>query len=528
MKSWRLLVALAALLGALVVWGGPVVAQQQKTLPNVGAAGQLGPKPPVGSGACSATAPSCADVAPGIIQSALGPSPLERNLRHLTDVIGGRVTGSAAEKRAVGWAVEAFKKAGVDDVHTESYTMPVRWSAGPAQLTVLAPEAFPVRLASAGWSPATPAGGLTAPVVDVGMGTEADFARVGAQAHGALLLVHTKMSTTWDDLFGEYGQLAQVLALSPKAGAAGILWMASRPYLITYRLMLSMTGHLGPLPMAIVAREDALRMAQFLASGTAVRARLELANKIGGPFETQNVVAEIRGREKPDEYVILGAHLDSWELGTGALDNGCNVAMVIDAARAIHAAGTRPLRSIRFILFTGEEQGMLGSWAYARAHRAEMNNIDAVVIYDSGDGKVTGYELGGRPGIEPLVRKALAPASQFGADHDTDAAEMGTDNFDFLLEGVPTLVANQEPASYMINYHAISDTFDKVDIAALKRQEALAAITAYGIADLPERLGERQTRAEIGELLQKTGLDEEMKAQGIWPLWESGERGRQP
>ncbi len=527
MMRWRLVVP-AMVIAALAVWAGPVRAQQQKQLPNIGAAGQLGPKPPVGHGACSATTPSCADVAPGIIQSALGASPLEGNLRYLTDVIGGRVTGSAAETRAVNWAVEAFKKAGVDDVHTESYTMPVRWSAGPAELTVLAPEAFPVRLASAGWSPATPAGGLTASVVDVGMGTDADFARVGGRAHGALLLVHTKISTTWEDLFNEYGQLARVLKLAKQADAGGILWMASRPYLITYRLMLSMTGHLGPIPMAIVAREDALRMEQFLTSGTAVQARLVLANKIGGPFQAQNVVAEIKGREKPDEYVILGAHLDSWELGTGALDNGCNAAMVIDAARAIHAAGTRPRRSIRFILFTGEEQGMMGSWAYARAHRAEMDKIDAAIIYDSGDGKVTGYELGGRPEIEPAVRKALAPAAQFGADHDTDAAEMGTDNFDFLLEGVPTLVANQEPASYMINYHAISDTFDKVDIAAVKREEALAAITAYGIADLPERLGKRQSRAEIGELLRKTGLEEDMKEQGIWSLWESGERGRRP
>jgi carboxypeptidase Q len=524
MRDWRQMVSVAAVVATLAMCAGPVGAQQQKQLPNVGAAGQLGPKPPVGTGACSESAPTCADVAPGIIQSALGPSPLEANLRYLTDVIGGRVTGSAAEKRAVNWAVEAFKKAGVDDVHTESYTMPVRWSAGTAQLTVLAPEAFPVRLASAGWSPATPAGGLTAPVVDVGMGTEKDFARVGARARGALLLVHTKISTSWDDLFGEYGQLAQVLALAPKAGAAGILWMASRPYLITYRLMLSMTGHLGPLPMAIVAREDALRMEQLLTSGTTVRARLVLANKVGGPFEAQNVVAEIKGREKPDEYVVLGAHLDSWELGTGALDNGCNAAMVIDAARAIHAAGTRPRRSIRFILFTGEEQGMLGSWAYVHAHKAEMDKVDAVIIYDSGDGKVTGYELGGRPEIEPVVRKALTPAAQFGADHDTDAAEMGTDNFDFLLEGVPSLVANQEPASYMINYHAISDTFDKVDIAVVKREEALAAVTAYGIADLPERLGKRQTKAEVEELLRKTGLEDEMKAQGIWSLWQTGKR----
>jgi carboxypeptidase Q len=520
-------VFVAVVAAALGSWAGAAKAQQ-KPLPKIGAPANIGPKPPVGSGGCSITAPSCADVAPLIIQSALGHSPLEKNLRYLTDVIGGRVTGSAAEERAVRWAVGAFKRAGVDDVHTERYTMPGRWSPGLARLTVLAPEGFPVRLASAGWSPATPKGGITATVINVGMGTEADFARVGARARGSLLLVHTKVLKTWEDLFAEYGQQARVLKLATKAGARGVLWMASRPYLITYRLMPTLTGHLGPLPEAIVAREDALRMERFLTAGTPVRARLELENKIGGPFEAQNVVAEIRGREKPDEFVILGAHLDSWALGTGALDNGCNAAMVIDAARAIRAAKVRPVRSILFILFTGEEQGMMGSWAYVRAHRAELGRTDAAIIYDSGDGLVTGYELGGRPEIEKRLRKALVPAAQFGADHDTDTAELGTDNLDFLLEGVPTLVAIQEPANYLINYHAISDTLGKVNIQALKRQEALAALTAYGIADLPQRLGARQTRAEIGKLLKRTGLEQEMKMFDIWKLWERGERGRRP
>jgi carboxypeptidase Q len=521
--NWRRWIPAGLLMVALVGWNGMVVAQQ-KPLPPISGQTTIGPKPPVGSGGCSEKEPSCADVAPTIIESALGPSSLRENLRHLTDVIGGRVTGSPAEERAVQWAIEAFRKAGVDDVHAEPFTMPVRWSAGEASLEVLAPEPIPVRLASAGWSPATPAGGLEAGVVDVGMGTAADFARAGGKVQGSLVLVHTKILATWDDLFGEYGQQAEVVPRAVEAGARGILWMASRPYLILYRLMGSMTGHLYPLPMAIVAREDAERLSRFLDDGTPVRARLTLANHVGGAFEAANVVAEIRGREKPDEFVVLGAHLDSWELGTGALDNGCNAAMVIDAARAIHAAGTRPLRTIRFILFTGEEQGMMGSWEYVHQHRAEMSRADAVVIYDSGMGKVTGYELGGRQEIEGVLRQALKPAAQFGADHDTDTAEMGTDNFDFLLEGVPNLVANQEPANYMINYHAISDTLDKVDIAELKRHVALAALTAYGIADLPERLGRRQTRPEVGELLKRTGLEKDMKGQGLWSLWEKEER----
>src|SRR5262249_4053120 len=135
-----------------------------------------------------------------------------------------------------------------------------------------------------------------------------------------------------------------------------------------------------------------------------VRARFYMPNKIGGPLEQENVVAEMRGREKPDEVGILGAHLDSWGLGTGALVNGCTAAVVIAAARAIKAPGLVPRRTIRFILFSGEEQGTIGSYAYVKAHRAEMDKIRAVIIYDTGSGRVTGYSLGGRKDIEAGVR----------------------------------------------------------------------------------------------------------------------------
>ena len=245
------------------------------------------------------------------------------------------------------------------------------------------------------------------------------------------------------------------------------------------------------LPQAVVAREDAERIARFLAAGQKVRVHFEMPNKLTGPVESENVVAEIRGREKPDEFVVLGAHLDSWDLGTGALDNGCNAAMVIDAARVIHASGTIPRRSIRFMLFSGEEQGLLGSAAYAHAHRAELDNMVAAIIFDSGIGKVTGYALGGRKDIVAPVRAALQPVAALGVTDFTMDAGMDTDNFDFLIEGVPTLVANQDPANYMLNYHAASDTFDKVDLAELKRHVAIAAVTAFALADAPERIGPR-------------------------------------
>lgn len=480
---------------------------------------------PSGEGTCSIHT-SCADLAPAMIQSALGVSPLEENLRHLTDSIGGRVTGSPAANRAVGWAAEAFRRAGVDEVHTEKFTIPAGWTEGRTRVEVLSPEPIPVRLVSIAWSPATPDGGITADIVDVGIGDGPGFEKAGAAAKGAIVLVHSNLLITWDDLDHEYAVASAIADRALNAGAAAVLWMSSRPNLLLYRHTVAGAGRIDRLPQAVVAREDAERIARFLAAGQKVRVRFEMPNRVTGPVESENVIAEIRGREKPDEFVIVGAHLDSWDLGTGALDNGCNAALVIDAARVIRASAVIPRRSIRFVLFTGEEQGMLGSWAYARAHRLELDRMVAAVIFDDGNGAVTGYSLGGRRDVLPAVREALEPVKSLGVEDFTLDIETGTDEFDFLLEGVPTLTAIQAPANYMLNYHAASDTFDKVDIAELKRHVAIAAVTAYALADREQRIGPRQSRAEVDQLLKDDGLDH--KAVIKWSLWQKGDRGRQP
>jgi len=339
--------------------------------------------------ACSVQGVSaCAQATPKIIESALGPSPLETNLRRLTDEIRGRVTGTPRMERAVAWAVAAFRAAGVDDVHTEKFTVPPTWSEEKSRLE----------------------------------------------------------------------------------------W-------------------LGPV----------------------------------GSMEGENVIAEIRGREKPDEFVLLGAHLDSWNVGAGALDAGCNAALVIEAARVIHLTGLRPRRSIRFVLFTGAEQGGLGAWAYVRAHRAELDRAVAAVFFSWGSGRVTGFSLAGRSDIEPGVRESLALLdSSWNVNQHTSDASLGADNLDFLLEGVPNLVANQEHAGYSANHHTASDTFDKVDMVNLKRNTAVAGVLAFGLAEHAAPLGRRLSRAETEMLLVRTGFDTKMQSAGLWRLWESGERGRQP
>ena len=494
---------------------------------------KTGPLPPAqaiqGTAGCSTTeTSSCAQAAAKIMPVVMGESPLEENLRRLTDEIGGRVSGSPEMAKAVDWAVAAFRAAGVE-VHTEKYLLPTTWSEGATRLELLGPVQFPVSLVSGGLSPAMPPGGLEGTLIDVRGGSEAEFLRVGSAVKGAILIVHTEVSYTWQDLFREYEQPPPIIDRAVKAGAAAILWSGARERKLLYRHSNSQDGKIAPIAQAVVAREDALRLQRVVAAYPGkVRVRLTMPNKIGGPADQFNVVGEIRGYEKPDEIVVLGAHLDSWEQGTGALDNGCNAAMVIEAARAIKASGLLPRRTIRFILFTGEEQGLLGSWAYVQAHRAEMDKYRAAVVFDMGIGRVTGYSLGGRRDIEPAVRDILRPFAGWGVDHHTCDAEAGTDHLGFLLEGVPTLLANQEVANYLQNYHAASDTFDKVDIRELKLNTVLAAVTAWGIADRAEPIGKRLSRAEMETLLKETQLDEQLKELGMWTDWQSGARGRKP
>jgi Zn-dependent M28 family amino/carboxypeptidase len=291
------------------------------------------------------------------------------------------------------------------------------------------------------------------------------------------------------------------------------------------RLANEMDGRVSGTPAA--ARAVAWSVAAFRDAGVDVHTE-KYAKRIGGPAEQENVVAEIRGREKPDEWVLLGAHLDSWQPGAGALGRGRSAAIVIEAARDISRTGIRPRRSIRFVLFTGEERGMPGSWAYVRAHLAELDRAQAAIVFGAGAGHVTGFMLNGRHDLEAGVREAMKPIESWRSDRHVFDAPMGIDSFDFLLEGVPSLVANQETARNLADSHAAPDAFDKIDIQELKRNAAIAAVTAFGIAERAAPLGPRQSRGEIESLLKTSGLEQQMKATGLWPLWESGERGPLP
>lgn len=461
-----------------------------------------------------------------IVGRAMISSPLAEDLRHLTDEVGGRVTGTPAMSRAVDWAMTAFRSANVA-AHTESYTMPLTWSEGATRLEILNGGAFPVSLVSEGWSAATPAEGITAEIVHIGNGTEEDFSAAGSRVRGSILLVDAPIIQTWDDLDNEYDRALPVKKRAVDAGARAILWTAARERRLLYRHTDTVDGELSPLPMATVAREDALKLARMSDNGAApVRVRLSMPNVIGGQAQERNVIGEIKGRDNSPEFVVLGAHLDSWDLGTGALDNGCNSALVIAVARAIQASGLRPRHSIRFVLFSGEEEGFQGSRAFVKQHRSELDHLRAMIAIDDGNGRITGFSLSGRTDVVDPLKVLLKPLSAFDVNQLSLSGSLGTDNVDFMLEGVPTLIADQEPANYMQNYHAASDTYDKVDIHQLAQNAAFAAALVYEIADDAQPLGTRLSRDQIAKALEETGLEKEMKIGGLWEAWESGQRGR--
>jgi len=464
-----------------------------------------------------------ADAAARLAARALGPTPMLSDLAELCDRVGGRVTGSPSCDRAVEWAVAKLKGAGLK-VTTESFTVPSLWLAGPTEAACLSPEAFPLRVVATPFSPATPgAKPVEARLVDAGGGMEADFAALGASAKGAIALVRTKEMKTLEDLFGEYMNNGPILAAAAKAQVAGVLLQSSHLRGLLDRHPITLDASIAAFPIAMVAREEGDRLSRLAGAGE-VRVRLLTAPKTGGAYTSRNVVAELPGRERPEEIVVLGAHLDSWELGTGANDNGVNVALVMDVARGFKELGLTPRRTIRFVLFTGEEQGMWGSRGYVAMHAKEMDRHAAAVIFDIGSGRTSGFFLNGRPELQKPVDAALSVVSGLGSfQHPPDGID-GTDNFDFLLAGVPNLVANQDSVPYVPDYHAESDTFDKVDQREAKANAAIAAALVYGLAESPER-AKQQTRAEVEKLLVDTRLEPQMRAFLQWADWEAGKRG---
>jgi hypothetical protein len=474
----------------------------------------------------SPTVGQAEDDAAILVAAMLEQTPILDDLRQLTDTIGGRPTGSPANRAAVDWAMDVFRRAGVP-VTAEAFEMPMQWQEIKTTAVVTGAADFEPRVVAMPFSTSTAAAGLTAPLVRGGTGSAADFERLGENARGAWILLETPVlddNVGLNGLFAEYTNAAAVEPRAFDAGVAGIVFMSSRPGNLLYRHNASLNVR-NRHPALIMERENALRAVRLLQHGAELSLTAAIELERGSPYTARNVVAEIHGSSRAEEIVLFGAHLDSFDLGTGALDNGANVAMMIDIARQIRRLGLQPERTIRFVLWNGEEQGLVGSWRYTEQHDEELDNHVVAASFDIGTGAITGFFTNGREELVSTVDEFLRPVAGLGPFQQVNVPVVGTDNFDFMIQGVPNLIANQADANYASNYHAQSDTFDKVDARQLKLNSAIAAAVVWGFANGAARLP-RQTYEEVAELIATTDLEQQMKSMAVWEGWASGERGR--
>jgi carboxypeptidase Q len=272
-----------------------------------------------------------------------------------------------------------------------------------------------------------------------------------------------------------------------------------------------------------MAMEDQGQLERFIATGKNVRIRINVQNKFtDGPVESANVVGEIVGREHPEEIVVVGAHLDSWDLSEGATDNGTGTASVLGAAEAIVKSGARPRRTIRFVLFTGEEQGLLGSLAYVKTHSAEMKNHLADIVLDTGQGPVKEFQLGGRDDLietfEPFA-KSLANIREIKV---SDKLEFGTDTGPFILAGLPGINLDQDSPDYKYTNHSAADALEEVKPDVLAQNVSIMAMTAYWLADRPDRFATPWPAERSAKMLREKGQYDMLKSFNLWTFGNQG------
>ncbi len=269
-----------------------------------------------------------------------------------------------------------------------------------------------------------------------------------------------------------------------------------------------------PLPVAEIGLEDNLLLRRHLKQG-GVTVQIEIENRVAGPVQVGNVIGEIRGREKPDEWVLVGAHLDSWDLGTGAQDNATGSVMVLEAARSIAALPQPPRRSIRFALWAGEEPGIPGSAVYVKAHGDELKNCVAAMNIDNGAGHPLGWKV-----ARADVRKAMQPISEsflkeLGGDGLSSVVDCGSDHCPFLLKGIPVLNLWVDTSLYWEVHHKGSDTFEKIDPLHFRADAAIVAVTAYLLAEREQPIAPHASKEDTVELLKSAGLDPDV----VHALW---------
>jgi carboxypeptidase Q len=446
-------------------------------------------------------------------------------LTELSDDIGARVTSSPAAQKATDWAATKMRNMGLENVHAEKWTMWKGWTRGTAQAELLAPVHHALAVDAMGWTGSTPANGAEGEVVTANLFDLDEELKNTGRFRGKIVMMKPEgqpKKSFWL-IFAQFGDFLNALQ---RAGAVAVI--GGQGGFKAEGMHLTHTGILGfaadfTIPVVDMTNEDQSQLERFLASGKTVRLRINVQNKFtNGPVESANVVGEIVGREHPEEIVVVGAHLDSWDLSEGTTDNGTGSTSVLGAAEAIVKSSQRPRRTIRFVLFTGEEQGLLGSMAYVKQHENEMKNHIGAVVLDAGQGPVKEFQLGGREDLQQAFEPFADSVADIRDIKVTDKIEFGTDTGPFILAGLPGINLDQDSPDYKYTHHSAADSLEEVKPDVLAQNATVMALTSYWLADRPDRFATPWPAERTAKMLRQKGEYDMLKAFNLWPFGDLG------
>ena len=421
-------------------------------------------------------------VADRIITESLRDSAAWQRIAQLTETYGSRFSGSQSLEQAIDWIIARMKEDGLDNVRGEPVMVP-RWVRGAESAEMLLPRRAPLPMLGLGGSVGTPASGITAEVMVVS--SFADLEARASEAAGKIVLFNVPF-TSYGETVAYRGNGAVAAA---KAGALASLIRSVTPYS-------QRTPHTGGMrydstvrriPHAAITPEDADMVARMRARGEKVVVRLTMSAQTLADAPSRNVMGEIRGSEFPDEVIVMGGHIDSWDVGRGAMDDAGGVVAAWEALRVLKRLGLTPKRTIRVVGWTNEENGMRGGNAYRDAHKGELDNHLLAIESDAGVFKPQGFGFTGSDDAFAKVSEIGTFLQRIGAGKITKGGG-GADIGPIMALGVPGMGLNVDESRYFWYHHTDADTVDKLDPHEVAMCVATMAVMAYVVADMPERL----------------------------------------
>ena len=434
-------------------------------------------------------------------------SELMKNLEYLTTEIGPRLTGSPQMNRASDWTLQRFKDYGID-AHLETTEIPHAWTRGQDTAEITAPFKRLIEIRSAGWSKATE-GPINGTVIFLNLDNSSELEKQKSKLKGAIIMTRPPAelrseSETPNNAYDavipprrgvpnseartRFRERQQMMQAAADAGVQVVL-MDSGKRDSLFNMTAFSRYQPSRVPTAFLSHEDYSLIYRLLQRGP-VTMKINMTGTFSpDPAKTSITVAEIKGSEHPEERVIVGGHLDSWDLGQGAIDNGTGAMATLEAARTLKTLGWKPKRTITFILFTGEEEGGIGAELFVKNHAAEIPKMDAALIHDLGTAKVFTIVLENQYETVPLVQEIYQPLQEiFGLDALDTRYYGSSDHVEFLNKGVPAYFCLQKPDHYGQAHHSQADTFDKVVPDEINQGAALLAAWAWNVSEMPQPL----------------------------------------